>query len=147
MGLFSVKPENVADVQRQLALHKVGDEAERLGYNDHFFYKPLPADRFLANSLGYVVVSRLAFSVERSILGRSLRMSESALGQAAILKTSEEEDGQQLAIVIPVKESILAPTTQTLVTAELPGTVEDGVLHSAIASAILDIVHGQTANI
>jgi hypothetical protein len=142
MGLFSVRPKSVPEVQRQLAVHSVTEQAQWVGYNDNFKYIPYEVAAFKPETADNTLLKRFAYHLERTVVGPDgrRRVSDASLGQAALFALAEKDE-LQLSIIIPARDYLLAPVVEELLITTLEQGTDDGAVHTAIAGAILEVVH------
>ncbi|MEO8105363.1 MAG: hypothetical protein ABI602_03430 [Candidatus Saccharibacteria bacterium] len=162
MEFLTVHANQVADVSSHVLLYPVGDQPKELD-NLWDYYRPATkAELGVAAWLNPIITRRAAYSAERRIAGESRVVSDSRLGQLALVEHRSAESDLTVitsAVTVPARGRGKGPfgsffgrtkdyivhadvTTQINELREKPGLLNyDDFCKTAISKAIFRVVH------
>lgn len=109
MGLFSVRANRVEDVSSQLQTYVVGDGAMTVDGQQLLAYKAASLDTLqIQNPRESIVTRRVAFSVDRAVVGTARSFHDHKLGQLALVEEPRDDDQSSVitaAVIVPASQS------------------------------------------
>lgn len=109
MGLFSIRANRVEDVCSQLQTYVVGDAAMTVDEQQLFAYKAASLEQLqIQNPHESIVTRRVAFSVERAVVGTARSFGDHKLGQLALVEEPRDDDQSSMitaAVIVPSSQS------------------------------------------